>query len=296
MFRSLLSYRFLNVLERKFKKVLRKHYSRRQTRYNLRLVRAIYVNLASRYDMTARELYKCLPLRLEIDPEIDGYAFGVCRVRDYYFKRSKIFKNKLINCSKSTICLQKTDITSTTFIHEFGHYLRYLIGIMVALFNSKQALEDFKTICSIVGNRARISRYTDKRFFIHGFTTEQEELFAKSWEQYMKDGVAPSREYVKLFKDFRMDIFMDGHSRDERRKFESYEDLSDSFITPEKKKFFGELITGKKLKINLLHEILLVIIYTFSIVSFLVIFDSYLKRKLVILWTIFRQLLANVSV
>jgi hypothetical protein len=281
---SFLNYRFLNVLEREFKKTLRKHYSRRQTRYNLRLVRAIYVNLASRYGLTARELYKCLPLNLKIDPEIDGYAFGVCRVKDYYFRKSKIFKKKLINCSNSTICLQKTDITSTTFIHEFGHYLRYLIGIMVALFNNGQAFEDFKTICSIVGNKIRINKYIDKRFFINCFTTAQEELFAKSWEQYMKDGIAPSREYLKLFKDFRMDIFMDGHSRDERRKFENYEDLSDSFITPEKKKFFGELITGKKLKINLLNEILLIILYTFCIVSFMVIFDLYLKRKLFALW------------
>jgi hypothetical protein len=163
---------------------------------------------------------------------------------------------------------------------------------MVALFDNRQALEDFKIICSIVGNKTRINRYIDKRFFIHGFTTEQEELFAKSWEQYMKDGIAPSREYVKLFKDFRMDIFMDGHTRDERRKFESYEDLSDSFITPEKKKFFGELIVGKKLKFSLMHELALVAIYTFCIVSFLVIFDLYFKRRLIILWMALRYFLS----
>jgi hypothetical protein len=245
--------------------------------------------------MTARELYKCLPLNLEIDPDIDNYAFGVCKVRDYYFRKSKIFKNKLINCSKATICLQKTDITSTTFIHEFGHYLRYLIGIMVALFKNKQAFEDFKIVCSIVGNKTKINKYINRRFFIHGFTTEQEELFAKSWEQYMKDGVAPNKEYVKLFKDFRMDIFMDGHKRDERRKFENYEDLSDSFITPEKKKFFGELITGRKLKINIMREILLVIVYTIFMVSFLVIFDMYFKKKIIVFLSALKQFLSFTS-
>jgi hypothetical protein len=272
---SFLNYRFLNVIERKFKKILRKHYSRKQTKYNLRLVRAIYINLASRYGMTARELYKCLPLNLEIDPDLDNYAFGVCKVRDYYFRKSKIFKNKMINCSKSTICLQKTDVTSTTFIHEFGHYVRYLIGIMVALFNNRQALEDFKIICSMVGNGMKISVYTDRRFFINGLTTEQEELFARSWEQYMKDGIAPTKEYVKLFKDFRMNIFMDGHTRDEKRRFENYEDLSDSFITPEKRKFFGELITRRKLKTSFLREALSACFYTVCLVSMLVLFDTY---------------------
>ena len=188
-------------------------------------------------------------MNLDIDPDLDNYAYGVCKVRDCYFARSKITGIKM-NKSKATICLQKTDVTTTTFIHEFGHYLRYLIGVSVALFNNKQALEDFKTICSMVGNNMTINKYTRRRMFIAGFTTEQEEHFARSWEQYMKDGVAPSKEYIKLFKDFRMIIVMDGHSRDERKKFENYEDLSDSFITPEKKKFFGELIVGKKSKMT----------------------------------------------
>ncbi|MDR2777391.1 MAG: hypothetical protein LBB24_01315 [Rickettsiales bacterium] len=279
----------MNVVERKFRKTLRKHYSRRQTRYNLRLVRAIYINLASRYGMTARELYKCLPLNLRIDPDLDSYAFGVCQVRDYYFRKSKFFKNKMINCSNSTICLQKTDVTSTTFIHEFGHYLRYLIGIMVALFNNGQALKDFNVICSIVGSSMRVGAYTDRRVFINGFTTDQEELFARSWEQYMKDGVAPSVQYVKLFKDFRMDIFMDGHRRDERKKFENYEDLSDSFITPEKRKFFGELIVGKRLKVSFLHELLLMVVYTTVSVTILAIFDIYLKDSIMDFIGMFRH-------
>jgi hypothetical protein len=286
---SFFNYRFLNVVERKFRKVLRKHYSRRQTKYNLRLVRAIYINLASRYGLTARELYKCLPLNLQIDSELDGYAYGVCKVRDYYFRKSKIFKNRMINCSKSTICLQKVDVTSTTFIHEFGHYLRYLIGIMVALFDNGQALKDFNVICSIVGSSLRVDAYTDRRLFINGFTTDQEELFARSWEQYMKDGVAPSGQYVKLFKDFRMDIFMDGYNRDERKKFENYEDLSDSFITPEKRKFFGELIVGKKLKVSLVHELLLMVVYTAVIVSLLVAFDLYLRDPIMCFLRMFRR-------
>ncbi|MDR1494599.1 MAG: hypothetical protein LBI29_01005 [Rickettsiales bacterium] len=286
---SFFNYRFLNVVERKFGKVLRKHYTRRQTKYNLRLVRAIYINLASRYGLTARELYKCLPLNLQIDPDIDGYAYGVCKVRDYYFRKSKLFKNKMINCSKSTICLQKTDVTSTTFIHEFGHYLRYLIGIMVALFNNSQALKDFNIVCSIVGSSLRVNAYTDRRLFINGFTTDQEELFARSWEQYMKDGVAPSKQYIKLFKNFRMDIFMDGYNRNERKKFENYEDLSDSFITPEKRKFFGELIVGKRLKVNIWQEILLMIVYTAAIISFLAIFDFYLKDSITDVLRMFRH-------
>ncbi|MDR1425639.1 MAG: hypothetical protein LBI70_01425 [Rickettsiales bacterium] len=287
---SFLNYRFLNVVERKFGKILRKHYNKRQTRYNLKLVRAIYINLASRYGMTARELYRCLPLNLKIDPELDSYAFGVCQVRDYYFKKSKFFKNKMVNCSNSTICLQKTDVTSTTFIHEFGHYLRYLIGIMVALFNNSQAINDFNIICSVVGSSLRVNAYTDRRLFINGFTTEEEELFARSWEQYMKDGVAPSKEYIKLFKDFRMDIVMDGHHRDERKKFENYEDLSDSFITPEKKKFFSELIVGKKLESTLKHELLLIVVYTAVGTTILAIFDFFLKKPIMDFVMLFRRL------
>ncbi|MDR3079173.1 MAG: hypothetical protein LBU15_04015 [Rickettsiales bacterium] len=286
---SFFNYRFLNVMERKFRKVLRKHYSRRQTKYNLKLVRAIYINLASRYGLTARELYKCLPLNLDIEPELDSYAYGVCKVRDYYFRKSKFFKNRMVNCSKSTICLQKTDITSTTFIHEFGHYLRYLIGIMVALFNNGQALKDFNIICSVVGSSLRVNAYTDRRLFINGFTTDQEELFARSWEQYMKDGVAPSRQYVKLFKDFRMDIFMDGYSRNERKRFENYEDLSDSFITPEKRKFFGELIVGAKLKVSWTQELLLMAVYTATTVAFLAVFDFYLREPIMAFFRMFRH-------
>lgn len=274
---GLSDYFFLRRLGRKFKKTLKKHYSRRFIKYNLRLVRALYTNIGGRYDMTAKQLYRCLPLKLKIDPDLDSYAYGVCQVRDCYLKRSKI-KKKLINCSNATICLQKTDVTTTTFIHEFGHYLRYLIGIVSAFYNNRQAIEDFRTICSIVGNKMYIGPYMDRRFFIFGFNTEQEELFARSWEQYMKDGIAPSNEYVKLFKDFRMEIFMDNHSRDERKKFENYEDLSDSFITPQKKKFFGELIVGKKLKVNLFREFLNVLFYTAVFVSLMVAIEMLLRR------------------
>ena len=246
---NLRDYFFSKYIGLKFRRVLRKHYSHKEVKYNLRLVNAIYRNLAIRYGVTAWKLYKFLPLNLDIDPDLDNYAYGVCKVRDCYFLRSKLTGRK-VNKSKATICLQKTDVTTTTFIHEFGHYLRYLIGVSVALFSNRQAMEDFKTICSIVGNNMPINKYTRRRAFIAGFTTEQEEHFARSWEQYMKDGVAPSKEYVKLFKDFRMIIVMDNHHRDERKKFENYEDLSDSFITPEKKKFFGSLIVGIKPKMT----------------------------------------------
>lgn len=273
---GLSNYFFLRSISRRFRRILRKHYSRRQTKYNLRLVRALYTNIGGRYGMTAKQLYKCLPLKLKIDPDIDGYAYGVCQVRDCYMKKSK-WRKKMVNCSKATICLQKADITSTTFIHEFGHYLRYLIGIVSAFYNNQQAIKDFGTICSIVGNHMRIGPYMDRRFFIFGFKTEQEELFARSWEQYMKDGVAPSKEYIKLFKDFRMDIVMDGHSRDERRKFENYEDLSDSFITPQKKKFFSELIVGKKLKINFFREFINLLFYTAIFISIMIFIEKLLN-------------------
>jgi hypothetical protein len=151
---------------------------------------------------------------------------------------------------------------------------------MVALFNNSQDLEDFRTICSLVGNKTPVSTYTHRQFFICGLTTEQEELFARSWEQYMKDGVAPSREYIKLFKNFRLNIVMDGHHRDERKKFENYEDLSDSFITPAKKKFFGELLVGKKTQVNWLREIMFFCLYTCSLVALLTFISSPLSSIL----------------
>lgn len=274
---TLADYFFLKYIGFKFKRTLRKHYSKKEVKYNLRLVGAIYRNLAIRYGITTWQLYKYLPLNLDIDPDLDNYAYGVCRVRDCYFVRSKITGIK-VNKSKATISLQKTDVTTTTFIHEFGHYLRYLIGVSVALFNNRQALQDFKTICSIVGNNMRIDKYTRRRMFIAGFATEQEEHFARSWEQYMKDGVAPSKEYIKIFKDFRMIIVMDGHKRDERKKFENYEDLSDSFITPEKRKFFGELILGKKSKMTIKKFLKSLIFWVILIILLYLFWKFYIDR------------------
>ncbi len=248
---------FLRKIAKKFRKPLRKLYSRKMTKYNLKIVKIIYKNLARRYGMPVKDVYNCLPLTVEIDKDME-MAYGLCQAGPVtikrWFRKPKKFR-------KATIFLNGKDVTTTTFIHEFGHYLRFLIA-QVAMHKNKKAIEDFRNIVDLVRSRADAYKNANDNFFTRGaFTTDEEENFAKSWEQYMKDGIAPDKKHKKLFNDFRKLIFDDMHKRSERKKYEFYEDLEVK-ITPERKKFFDELIIGKRLKKeSLIIRILEIYIY-----------------------------------
>lgn len=243
MFNGCRDYLFLRKIGKKFKKPLRKLYSRRITKYNLKIAKLIYKNLARRYGLTVKDVYSYLPLTLEIDKEME-MAYGLCEARSVVKKR---WFRKPIKYRKSTIYLNGQDVTTTTFVHEFGHYLRFLIA-QIAINRNKKALEDFRRITDLVRSRADVAMNQHDDFFYRGqFTEEEEENFAKSWEQYLKDGIAPDKKHKKLFSDFRKYIFDDMHKRSEKRKFEFYEDLEVK-ITPERRKFFDELIIGKRYK------------------------------------------------
>ena len=242
-------------------------YSRKLTKYNLRIAKLIYKNLARRYGMSVKDVYNALPLTLKIDKEME-HAYGLCEAKNVKIKR---WFRKPKNERRATIFLNGTDVTTTTFIHEFGHYLRFLIA-QIAMAGNKKAMDDFKKIVDLV--RSRVDAYSksyDNFFTRGGFTVDEEENFAKSWEQYMKDCIAPNKKHKKLFKDFRKLVFDDMHKRNERRKYEFYEDLEVK-ITPERKSFFDQLIIGKKLKKDNLFivilEIYICIAFIFIIAKF----------------------------
>ena len=247
-----LDYRFLNTLELKYKKALRKHYTRKQTKYNLKLIRALFSNIASRYDMMPRQLYNCLPLKkVYISSELEYNEFykvyGLCT--NYGFK-------------KAEIALQKEYITPTTFIHEFGHYIRFLIEAVLIKTKNRTSFNDMK----FIGKRIMLS----EKLHNFNFTVDQEEMFAKSWEKYMRDGIAPSKQYIKLFKDFKMYIIKTSHAKQDKDGYENYEFL-DVTIAPDIKEFFDKLIIGKKIKVKLFSKVLDIIVVIYFIIFILVI-------------------------
>jgi hypothetical protein len=244
MFNDLKDLLFLQKIGRSFKKSLRKLYSRKITKYNVKIAKIAYKNLAKRYGMSAREVYSYLPLKIKIDPELEG-AYGLCS--RYIQEKKSFFTKKITKSVKSTISLNKKDVTTTTFIHEFGHYLRFLIE-QIARSKNKKAYDDFLKVVDLVRSRADAAQKEYEHYFSRGgFTVDEEENFAKSWEQYMKDGIAPSKTYRHLFNHFRKAIFDDMHKRNEKRKYEFYEDLEVK-ITPERKSFFDTIILGKRFK------------------------------------------------
>lgn len=243
MFDNIRNYLFLRKIIRKFKKPLKKVYPSIIVKYNLKMVSLIYKNLSRRYGLSVKRTYNYLPLNVEIDKDME-LAYGLCTVD--FVNKKRLF-NKPIKIRQSTIYLNGKDLTTTTFIHEFGHYLRFLIAY-IAMSRNKKAFQDFINIVDLVRSRSDV--YTKKydHFFTRGsFTKEEEENFAKSWEQYLKDGIAPIKKYKKLFNNFRKYIFKDMYNRNEKRKYEYYEDLQVR-ITPERKNFFDKLIIGKKFK------------------------------------------------
>ena len=234
---------FLRKIGKKFRRPLRKMYSRRITKYNLKIVKLIYKNLARRYGMSVKQVYNCLPLTVQIDKDME-MAYGLCEAKPITIK--PLF-GKAKKIRKATIYLNGNDVTTTTFVHEFGHYLRFLIA-QIAMHKNKKALEDFKNVADLVRSRSQAAMKKHDNFFTRGyFTEEEEENFAKSWEQYLKDGIAPDKKHKKLFNDFRKFIFDDMHKRSEKKKYEFYEDLEVK-VTPERRNFFDQLIIGKKLK------------------------------------------------
>ena len=255
-----LNYRFLNTLESKYKKALKRHYSKRQVKYNLKLIRALFTNIASRYNMTPRKLYKCLPLKkVYISDELDYNEFH----KVYGLHTNFGFK-------KSEIALQKEYITPTTFIHEFGHYIRFLIEAVVLKTNNNTALCDM----NFISERIMLS---DKKNNME-FTSDQEEMFAKSWEKYIRDGIPPNKQYKKLFDDFRMYIITTSHDKDDRDGYEDYE-FFDVTIAPDIKEFFNKLIVGRKLKTNLFSKIIdIIVIIYFILFATIIIYKLFMQK------------------
>ncbi|MDR2527104.1 MAG: hypothetical protein LBC92_04480 [Rickettsiales bacterium] len=270
MFNKIEDYLFFRKIKGKFKGPLRKMYTRKITAYSLKIVIMTYKNLSRRYGISPRKVYNCLPLKVKIDPELEG-AYGLCSVgmeRVGFFKKTKKIQ--------STIFLNKNDVTTTTFIHEFGHYVRFLIQ-QVAATRNKKAFEDFVSLTDLVRSRKDVAMKKNDDFFARGnFTVEEEENFAKTWEQYLRDGIAPTKKLQKLFTNFKKAIFQDMYSRNERRKYEFHEDLEVK-VTPDRRDFLDRLIIGKKLNKRKFLSVLLEF-YIYSLFAFIIL--KYLLRIL----------------
>ena len=57
MFDNVKNYLFLRKIAKKFKKPLKKVYSGKITKYNLKMVKMIYKNLEKRYSLSVKQLY-----------------------------------------------------------------------------------------------------------------------------------------------------------------------------------------------------------------------------------------------
>lgn len=116
-----------------------------------------------------------------------------------------------------------------------------------------------------------------KESYNFNFTVDQEEMFAKSWEKYMRDGIPPNKQYAKLFKDFRFYIIKTSHDKNDKDGRENYE-FFDVTISPAIKDFFDKLIIGQKLKVSPIRKIVDTIIIIYFVLFFiLVIYKLYTK-------------------
>ena len=93
---------------------------------------------------------------------------------------------------KPIITLART-ADASTFIHESGH--AWLEELMRDA-NHPQAPEDLKTDASTVLNWLGAEKP-------EGITTRQHEKFARGFEQYLREGVAPSPQLASVFAKFR---------------------------------------------------------------------------------------------
>ncbi|MDR3289833.1 MAG: hypothetical protein LBT02_00940 [Rickettsiales bacterium] len=272
MFDGIMEYFFLNRIARSFKRPLRKKYSRKMVKYNLKVVKITYKNIARRYSMSIKKIYYSLPLKV-IVADLEG-AYGLCAV---YMDKKNFFNKEKV--AKSTITLNRTSITTTTFIHEFGHYIRFLIGQIASTKNEK-AFEDFKLLTDLVRSRADVAKNKRNNYWLRGaFTVEEEENFAKTWEQYFRDGDAPTKKLKKLFTTFKREIFYDMHRLNEERSkkgwrnYEFFEDLEVK-VTPERRKFLDTLLLGQRLKKRAITPIILewyiYLMFAFIILRYLI--------------------------
>jgi hypothetical protein len=241
MFDNLKDWWFLKRFLMKTKRPLLKMYSRKMVKYNLKIVKMTYINLSMRYGLSVKGVFDYLPLKVKLDKEMEN-EYGLCRVAMEevgFFKKRKEMR--------STILLNRKDVTTTTFIHEFGHYIRFLIA-QIAYYKNKNALSDFIKIVDLVRSRADVAKDKYDDYFARGrFSVDEEENFATSWERYLRDGIAPSKKLNRLFKNFKKAIFHDMHERSKRRDYEFFEDLEVK-ITPERRDFFDILLLGKRLQ------------------------------------------------
>lgn len=179
--------RYLNKKIKKFKRPLKKTYGKKLAKYNMLIVKIVYRSLAYRYGLTPKRLWKLFPLKVKRDKELeDDYCYGVCETE--VIERKKIFSGGKITKYYATIGLNPYKITPTTFIHEFGHYIMYLIMFICGEKEDNYwALEDFIIITDIIRSRENVYLCENDNFLKRGdFTEEETENFAKIWEKYIR--------------------------------------------------------------------------------------------------------------
>ena len=127
--------------------------------------------------------------------------------------------------NKAIINLVKGNFDNSTLTHEFSHYYLKLLETM-SQDGSKQIKEKYNEVLKI---------FTDESIDKGDYYSTQEK-FARSWEAYLKRGIAPTNKLKEIFDDFKkwlLDIY---------KSFKDLKiDLSNDAIN-----FFDNLLTESK--------------------------------------------------
>ena len=191
-------------IEKHIFKTLKKVYGRKGAKIYAKLIKIIFNNLALRYNLSVRQVWNCLPLKVFPRRKIDG-AYG-----KNYIKRG---------INYSGIDISRT-ATYNTFIHEFGHYLKKLICFIYATYTpSLIMLKDIKRMNVYVGTATKTKSIESINVFT--WNVDQEEAFAYSWERYALN--ANTKVYPEIFEEIRKHLMKDISRRSTREVEHAYD-------------------------------------------------------------------------
>lgn len=280
-----LNKRCLRKIKKHIYKKLKKVYGRRGAKVYSQIIEIIYKNIATRYNLTVKQVWDCLPLKVIPKKSLDG-AYGV-----NFIKRG---------INYSGIKISKT-ATYNTFIHEFGHYLKKLICYIYSFYIPNNViLSDVQRMNIFVGDATKAPRGSINLFT---WNVDQEETFAYSWERYVLN-VNP-RVYPEIFDEMKKHLMNDINRRSVNEVEHAYGliettddiiDLFDNFIKTTKKAGTKPILSPastiirKQRKINTIKKIALISTISFII---LVLFTCFNKEIIYYLNSTYYYLLGN---
>ena len=260
--------KFLSKIEKYIYKKLKCVYGKKGAKVYSKLIIIIYGNLATRYNLTVKQLWNCLPLKVIPKRKINGaYGKNILKMSDNF----------------SIIEIDRKKATYNTFIHEFGHYLKKLICFIYIMYMPSNVISnDIERINKFVGVKKKSLFST---FDIFKWDVQQEEDFACTWERYVLNGHPTA--YQEIFDDIKRFLMNDINKRNVNEVMSAYslidmtDDIKDLFnnfiktdikenITPKLSPSSKTIIKRRKfnkLKKNLL-SIGLILAFSFLILFF----------------------------